>query len=108
MRNAKTKTTEREARAPSTSPGLSTAIDLSATSVRDLVAILTQIEDTLRSTPFLIPRDGLMVVNPDIAPLLSRQRSIVAQLRARRISWRNGAVDTPRAASASWPRPPWS
>ena len=58
--------------------------------MRDLVAILTQIEDTLRSTPFLIPRDGLMVVNPDIAPLLGRQRSIVAQLRARRISaqWR--------------------
>ena len=41
MRNAKTRTTEREARAPSTSPGLSTAIDVSTTSVRDLVAILT-------------------------------------------------------------------
>jgi hypothetical protein len=82
--------------------------DLAGSSVRELLASLSHIEDSLRSLPFLVASDGLMVVNPDVSPLLARQRMIVAQLRARRVSWRNGSVARPRQSSASWPRPPWS
>ena len=102
MSNANSRTSERTA-LPETGH-----IDLTNHTVRELVALLTQIEDTLRSTPFLVARNGLMVVNPEVAPLLARQRSIVAQLRARRVSWRSGAVAARRHASASWPRPPWT
>jgi len=97
-----------------TTPLTADLTDLASASVRELVTILTQLEDHLRSTPFLVSRGGAMVVNPDVAPLLSRQRSVVAQLRSRRASWRgNESAGTRsgshgRAASASWPRPPWS
>jgi hypothetical protein len=77
-------------------------------SVRELVGMLSEIEDTLRETPFLVPRHGMMVVNPDVAPLLARQRSVVAQLRARRVSWRSGDLAGRRSSSAAWPIPPWA
>ena len=96
-----------------TTPLTADLTDLASASVRELVTVLTQLEDRLRSTPFLVSRGGAMVVNPDVAPLLSRQRSVVAQLRSRRASWRGEGTGTRsgsagRAASAAWPRPPWS
>ncbi|HEY7719185.1 MAG TPA: hypothetical protein VH915_10505 [Pedococcus sp.] len=105
MSNATTQTTADELPRPASTA--TEGIDLAHTSVRDLVRLLTDVEDALRSTPFLIARGGLMVVNPAIAPLLSRQRVVVAQLRARRLSWRAG-TGLPRTASAAWPRPPWT
>lgn len=99
----------------STTPLTADLTDLASASVRELVSMLTKLEDRLRSTPFLVASEGLMVVNPEVAPLLSRQRSVVAQLRSRRASWRGGesagsraAAADGRSASASWPRPPWS
>jgi hypothetical protein len=89
------------------SPPIDAHADPSNLSVRDLVSLLTQLEDTLRSTPFLIPRHEMMVVNPEVAPLLARQRAVVAQLRARRVSLRGGDSAS-RRSSAAWPLPPWS
>lgn len=103
---------------PTTTPLTADLTDLASASVRDLLAMLTQIEDRLRTTPFLVSQGGAMVVNPEVAPLLSRQRSVVAQLRLRRSTWRgapsgagrsgNPTRPSGRSASASWPRPPWS
>ena len=101
-----------------TTPLTADLTDLASASVRDLLAMLTQIEDRLRTTPFLISDGDAMAVNPEVAPLLSRQRSVVAQLRVRRDTWR-GAPGGPtrqggrtraggRSTSVSWPRPPWS
>ena len=77
----------------STTPVTADLTDLANASVRELLAMLTHIEDRLRTTPFLIPDGDAMVVNPEVAPLLSRQRSVVAQLRVRRDTWR-GAPGT--------------
>ena len=86
--------------------------DLSSLPVRSLLALLSEVETALRRTPFLIRRRGAVTVNPEIASLMARQRALVAQLRARRRSWRRGASHGGRAgpdrqSSASWPPPPW-
>ena len=80
--------------------------DLSSLGVRELVALLSKIEDELRHTPVMVRRHGVMAVNPDVAPLLARQRAVAAQLRQRRLSW-HGHPSTRRQSSASWPIPPW-
>jgi hypothetical protein len=101
-----------------TTPLTADLTDLASASVRELLGMLTHIEDRLRSTPFLVSDGETMEVNPEVAPLLSRQRSVVAQLRSRRATWRGapgpagrgggaGSADA-RSASASWPRPPWT
>lgn len=101
-----------------TTPLTADLSDLASASVRELLATLTHLEDRLRTTPFLVSDGDAMVVNPEVAPLLSRQRSVVAQLRSRRATWRGapdgrgragaGTRSAGRSASASWPRPPWS
>ena len=80
--------------------------DLSSMGVRELVAALSKIEDELRQTPVMVRRHGVMAVNPDVAPLLARQRAVAAQLRQRRLSW-HGHPSNRRQSSASWPIPPW-
>jgi HPt (histidine-containing phosphotransfer) domain-containing protein len=80
--------------------------DLSSLGVRELVALLSKIEDELRQTPVMVRRHGVMAVNPDVAPLLARQRAVAAQLRQRRLSW-HGHPSNRRQSSASWPIPPW-
>ena len=82
--------------------------DLGELGVRELIAVLAQIEDELRATPFMVRRHGMMVVNPDVAPLLARQRAVSAQLRQRRVSWNAHPAGRRRGPSASWPAPPWS
>ena len=74
--------------------------------VRQLLRQLTLVEDELRSTPFWVDPNGNRRVNPDVAPLLARQRAIAEQLRARRVSW--ASTDRDRRQSAAWPRPPWT
>ena len=101
-----------------TTPLTADLTDLAGASVRELLGMLTHIEDRLRSTPFLVSDGEAMVVNPEVAPLLSRQRSVVAQLRTRRATWRGGpgpaarvggaTLAAARSVSASWPRPPWT
>jgi hypothetical protein len=101
-----------------TTPLTADLTDLASASVRELLAMLARIEDRLRTTPFLVSEGEAMVVNPEVAPLLSRQRSVVAQLRTRRATWRGGPGPAgrsggvtraaARSASASWPRPPWT
>jgi hypothetical protein len=81
--------------------------DLSSLGVRELVAVLSKIEDELRQTPVMVRRHGVMAVNPDVAPLLARQRAVAAQLRQRRHSW-HGHPSNRRQSSASWPIPPWT
>lgn len=84
--------------------------DLADLGVRELVAELARVEDALRQMPFMVRRHGMMVVNPDVAPLLARQRAVSAQLRQRRVSWNAhpaSGVDG-RGPSAAWPAPPWS
>lgn len=80
--------------------------DLAELGVRQLVAELARLEDELRRTPFMVRRHGMMVVNPDVAPMMARQRAVSAQLRQRRVSWT--AHKTRRGPSASWPAPPWT
>jgi hypothetical protein len=80
---------------------------LATMTVRELLAALGKVEEELRDTPFLLPRDGIMVVNPRLAPLLSRQRTLAAQLRSRRVSWNRVDATAPRQPSAAWPPPPW-
>ena len=99
-----------------TTPLTADLTDLASASVRELLAMLARIEDRLRTTPFLVSEGEAMVVNPEVAPLLSRQRTVVAQLRSRRATWhgapaprgRGGVPHRTRSASAAWPRPPWS
>ena len=74
--------------------------------VRQLLRQLTLVEDELRSTPFWVDPEGNRRVNPDVAQLLTRQRAIAEQLRARRVSW--ASTDRGRQQSAAWPRPPWT
>lgn len=74
--------------------------------VRQLLRQLTLVEDELRETPFWVDPEGNRRVNPDVAPLLARQRAIAEQLRARRVSW--ASADRDRQQSAAWPRPPWT
>jgi hypothetical protein len=54
----------------------------------------------------MVRRHGVMAVNPDVAPLLARQRAVAAQLRQRRLA-RHGHPSNRRQSSASWPIPPW-
>ena len=82
--------------------------DLADLGVRELVAVLARVEDELRRVPFMVRRHGMMVVNPEVAPLLARQRAVSAQLRQRRASWSSPHHHVPRGASASWPAPPWT
>lgn len=81
--------------------------DLGELGVRELITELSRIEDDLRGVPFMVRRHGMMVVNPEVAPLLARQRAVSAQLRQRRVSW-NAHPAGRRGPSASWPAPPWS
>lgn len=81
---------------------------LATMTVRELLAALGKVEEELRDTPFLLPREGIMVVNPRLAPLLSRQRTLAAQLRSRRVSWNRVDATAPRQPSAAWPPPPWA
>jgi hypothetical protein len=81
--------------------------DLGELGVRELITELSRIEDELRGVPFMVRRHGMMVVNPEVAPLLAKQHAVSAQLRQRRISW-NAHPTRRRGASASWPAPPWS
>jgi hypothetical protein len=80
--------------------------DLSSLGVRELVALLSRIEEELRQTPVMVRRHGVMAVNPDVAPLLARQREVAAHLRQRRLAW-HGHPSNRRQSSASWPIPPW-
>jgi hypothetical protein len=82
--------------------------DLGELGVRELIAELSSIEDELRGTPFMVRRHGMMVVNPEVAPLLARQRAVSAQLRQRRVSWAAHPAGRRRGQSASWPAPPWT
>lgn len=87
--------------------GAETHHDLGELGVRELIAVLSQLDDELRTTPVMVRRHGMMVVNPDLAPLLARQRAVSAQLRQRRVSW-NAHPAGRRGPSASWPAPPWT
>lgn len=80
--------------------------DLKNLRVRGLLAELARIEGQLRGTPFLLTEEGGTRVNPDAARLLARQRAVVTQLRARRVSW--SSPEASRERSAAWPPPPWS
>lgn len=82
--------------------------DLSATSIRELVTLLAQLEDQLRDVPVLVPRREKMVVNPEADRLIARQRAVIQQLRGRRVSWLSGHTSARRASSAAWPVPPWA
>ncbi|WP_270888417.1 hypothetical protein [Pedococcus sp. 5OH_020] len=79
---------------------------LDTMSVRDLLAALAHVEAELRRTPFLTTRNGSTAINPDVAPLLSRQRQLVYRLQEHRTSQSRGEAD--RRRSAAWPPPPWS
>ncbi len=81
--------------------------DLAGMNVRELVTVLSQVEDDLRVAPVMVQHHGMMVVNPEVAPLLARQRAAVAHLRQRRVAWHTGAPGGRRSPSASWPVPPW-
>ncbi|MGA8979753.1 MAG: hypothetical protein WB473_11655, partial [Pedococcus sp.] len=61
--------------------------DTTAMSVRELVDELSRVDRELRGTPLLVRRSGTTAINPAVAPLLQRQRQLVAQLRTRRTSW---------------------
>lgn len=82
--------------------------DLSSLGVRELVALLSKVEDELRQTPVMVRRHGVMAVNPDVAPLLARQRAVAAQLRQRRLAWHGHPSNHRRQSSAAWPIPPWT
>ena len=77
--------------------------DVAGLSVRELVAVLAELEDALRGLPPFLVRRGALVLNPDRAPLLVRQRAVVSELRARRRAWRagGGATLAARVGSAS-------
>lgn len=98
--------TSQETRTAHTVEATATWSDLARMGVRELVTVLTEIEDELRGTPVMVQRHGMMVVNPEVAPLLARQRAVVAHLRQRRVSWH--ASGGRRSPSASWPVPPWA
>lgn len=82
--------------------------DTAAMSVRELMAELALVRSELQRAPLLVTVDGTLSVNPDVAPLLRRQRQLVARLRARRSSWVRFGAGTARAPSAAWPPPPWA
>jgi hypothetical protein len=75
--------------------------DLSGRPVRELVGLLAAVEDGLRETRFLVHRRGVMAANPDVAPLLARERAVVAELRTRRFS--QGVDHNPGHASGGRP-----
>jgi hypothetical protein len=85
--------------------GTSDTKDLKNLPVRGLLAELARIESRLRTTPFLLTEAGGTRVNPEAARLLARQRAVITQLRARRVTW---ASSEAREPSAAWPPPPWS
>ena len=82
--------------------------DLSAISIRELVALLARLEDQLRDLPVLVPRSEKMVVNPEVGRLMAHQRAVIHQLRGRRVSWVSGETSARRPSSAAWPAPPWA
>ena len=65
---------------------------LATMTVRELLAALGKVEEELRDTPFLLPRDGIMVVNPRLAPLPGPVLAV--------------RVEAGRP-SAAWPPAPW-
>ena len=83
-------------------------VDLSATSIRELVTLLAQLEDQLRAVPVLVPRREKMVVNPEVDRVMARQRAVIQQLRGRRVSWLSQEISAGRPSSAAWPVPPWA
>lgn len=82
--------------------------DTAAMSVRELMAELAVVRTELQRAPLLVSVDGALSVNPDVAPLLRRQRQLVARLRARRSSWARFGSGGTREPSAAWPPPPWA
>jgi hypothetical protein len=81
--------------------------DTTQMSVRELLTELAEIEVQLRAAPLLVSQGGTTAVNPEVTPLLRRQRQLVARLRARRTSWHRLAPGSAREPSAAWPPPPW-
>ncbi|KQU66497.1 hypothetical protein ASC58_15840 [Phycicoccus sp. Root101] len=82
--------------------------DSAEMSVRELMAALAVVEEQLRQAPLLVTLGGTTAVNPEVAPLLRRQRQLVARLRARRTSWVRFGSGEARQPSAAWPPPPWA
>lgn len=82
--------------------------DTSTMSVRELMAELALVRSELQRASLLVTIDGTLSVNPDVAPLLRRQRQLVARLRARRTSWSRFGAGAAREPSAAWPPPPWA
>ena len=76
--------------------------------VRELMAELAVVDRKLQQAPLLVAVDGALAVNPEVAPLLRRQRQLVARLRARRSSWVRFGSGAAREPSAAWPPPPWA
>jgi hypothetical protein len=95
----------RPVQADATLDGASDTKDLKNLRVRGLLAELARIESRLRTTPFLLTGEGGTRVNPEAARLLARQRAVITQLRARRVTWASSGAREP---SAAWPPPPWS
>jgi hypothetical protein len=57
---------------------------LSRLSVRDLIAELARVEESLRTTPALLTRPGGLIRNPARRPLLRREGAVINELATRR------------------------
>jgi hypothetical protein len=77
---------------PRPSAPIPPAAHLPSMTVRALVAALTEAEETLRTLEPFVPRHGRLVINPARQPWIARERALVAELRARRASWRRGEL----------------
>ena len=80
---------------------------LSTLSVRDLIAELVQVEDTLHRLPTLLA-EAESVVPPAARPLLQREHAIMDELTARR--HKRGLIAAPLVPQRDHRRtpPPWA
>lgn len=96
---------------PSTPPGSPQAAAsevLTRLSVRELIAELARVEESLRALPALIARKNALIPNPARRPLLRRQSAIIGELTTRRRERGLRAGERGRGSSAAWPPPPWA
>lgn len=76
-------------------------------SIRELIAELSQVEESLRALPALLDRADELVPDPAVQSLLQREHAIVDELTARRR--RRGLIAAPLVREGAPLRtpPPW-
>lgn len=77
-------------------------------SVRDLIAELARVEESLRSAPALLARADGFIHHPARVPLVRHEHAILTELAARRFARRDDAASEKEGDDAP-PRtsPPW-